>query len=213
MSNISNPLTQHWDNVYQTKADTEIGWYENKPEQTMRLVNACSLHKNARILNVGAGTTTLIDALLNDGYNTILANDLSAVALQKLKDRIAEQYNYNLECIVDDLTEPKVLPNIAPVDLWIDRAVLHFFTTEKEQTTYFNLVKKVVAKNGYVLIAVFETNGAPKCCGLELQRYNLQMLQDGLGNNFKLVDTFEHTYINPFGGERPYIYTLFKKEK
>lgn len=210
---ITNPLTAHWDKVYHTKADTELGWYENQPEQTMRLVEACNLDKDARILNVGAGTTTLIDSLVKANYSNIIANDLSEVALEKLQARITSDFNYNLECIVDDLTQPKALQLIEPVDVWIDRAVLHFFTTTEEQQTYFDLVRKVVAKDGYVLIAVFETNGAPKCCGLELQRYNLEMLQNGLGDSFKLVDSFEYTYINPFGGERPYIYSLFQKAK
>lgn len=89
--------------------------------------------------------------------------------------------------------------------------MLHFFLKEEEQRAYFNLIKNIVSKNGYVLIAVFSLDGAPKCCGLDLKRYNVEMLQNSLGADFQLIDSFNHTFINPFGGERPYIYTLFKR--
>lgn len=202
----------HWNEKYQSTQDEDLGWYEDSPETTIKLVEKCDLSKEAKILNVGAGTTTLIDVLLDKGFTNILANDLSEIALNKLQNRILKVYNYNLECIADDLTNPKELDNLEHVDLWIDRAVLHFFLKEEEQQAYFDLIRKVVVKNGYVLIAVFSLEGAPKCCNLELQRYNAEMLQDKLGDKFKLVKTFNHTFINPRGGERPYVYTLFKKQ-
>ncbi|MFD2551659.1 class I SAM-dependent methyltransferase [Bizionia sediminis] len=207
---MATPLQTHWNTAY-NKDDTELGWFEANPEQTMKLVHETNLNKQARILNVGSGTTTLIDTLLNAGYTNLIANDLSAVALQKLQKRIKASHNYNLNCVEDDLTNPQKLQHLETVDLWIDRAVLHFFLTEKEQEAYFNLVRRMVSKNGFVLIAVFATNGAEKCCGLNLKRYDTAMLQTKLGPNFKLISSFNYTFINPFGGKRPYIYTLFQK--
>lgn len=209
MNNPQN-LKEHWNRAFD-KADNQLGWFEENPAQTMQLIESCKLEKDVRILNVGVGTTTLIDALLDAGYINLIANDLSDLALQKLKERIKKSHNYDLNCITDDLTNPIELQNIEPIDLWIDRAVLHFFLQVKEQTAYFNLIKKIVAKNGYVLIAVFALDGAEKCCGLDLKRYNVEMLQNNLGTDFKLITSFNHTFINPFGGERPYIYTLFKR--
>lgn len=60
--------------------------------------------------------------------------------------------------------------------------------------------------------AVFALNGAEKCCGLELQRYNTAKLQDKLGEEFKLIDKFNYGFINPYRSERPYIYTLFQRK-
>ncbi|WMI69208.1 class I SAM-dependent methyltransferase [Mangrovimonas sp. YM274] len=206
-----NHLKSHWDNVYDTKTDPELGWYEPHPETTLQLIDKCNLQPNASILAVGAGTSNLIDTLVAKGFQNLIANDLSRVALDKLKARIKEVFNHDLNCVVDDLTQPKVLQELAPIDLWVDRAVLHFFLKEEEQTAYFDLIKKVVAKDGYALIAVFALNGAEKCCGLPLQRYNTDMLQDKLGDEFQLLESMDYTFINPFGGERPYVYTLFKR--
>lgn len=207
---ISN-LNEHWNAAY-NKEDEQLGWFEANPMQTMELVNACNLQKDATILNVGAGTTTLIDTLLEEGYTNILANDLSDLALNKLKKRIKKSHNYNLNCIKDDLTNPQKINKLQNIDLWVDRAVLHFFLTEVEQKAYFNLIQKTVSNSGYVIIAVFSLEGAQKCCGLDLKRYNLEMLQNNLSSHFKLIKTFNHTFINPFGGERPYIYTLFQRQ-
>ena len=204
-------LKEHWNAAYNLE-DEQLGWFEANPMQTMELVNACNLKKDATILNVGAGTTTLIDTLLEEGYTNMIANDLSDLALDKLKQRIKKSHNYNLTCIKDDLTNPQKINKLQNIDLWIDRAVLHFFLTEAEQNAYFNLIQKTVSKNGYVIIAVFSLEGAQKCCGLDLRRYNLEMLQNNLGTHFKLIKSFNHTFINPFGGERPYIYTLFQRQ-
>jgi len=204
-------LKEHWDAAYNVE-DEQLGWFEANPMQTMELVIACDLQKDATILNAGAGTTTLIDTLLEEGYTNIIANDLSDLALDKLKQRIKKSHNYNLTCIKDDLTNPQKINKLQNIDLWIDRAVLHFFLTETEQNAYFNLIQKIVSKNGYVIIAVFSLEGAQKCCGLDLKRYNLEMLQNNLGTHFKLIKSFNHTFINPFGGERPYIYTLFQRQ-
>ncbi|TXE17853.1 class I SAM-dependent methyltransferase [Psychroserpens burtonensis] len=209
--NDSNNLKTHWDTAY-NKADNQLGWFEEDPTQTLNLIAKTNLAKDATLLNVGVGTTTLIDILLDNGYTNLIANDLSELALQKLKDRVKKSHNYNLNCIPDDLINPSELQHLKNVDLWIDRAVLHFFLKEDQQNAYFNLIKKIVAKNGFVLIAVFALNGAEKCCGLDLKRYNVEMLQQQLGNAFKLIDNFNYTFINPFGSERPYIYTLFQKQ-
>ena len=202
----------HWNEKYQSTNDEDLGWFEDTPKTTMELLANCNLKKDAAILNVGAGTTTLIDLLLEESYTNIIANDLSEVALEKLQNRIKEAYNYNLKCITDDLTNPSKLNSLQNIDLWIDRAVLHFFLKKEEQKAYFDLVRNVVAKSRYVLIAVFSLEGAPKCCNLDLQRYNAEMLQSNLGDEFKLVKAFNHTFINPRGGERPYVYTLFQRQ-
>ena len=105
---MSSKLKLHWNTAY-NKADNQLGWFEKYPEKTMTLVTQTQLPKNAKILNVGAGTTTLIDALLDASYTNLIANDLSNQALEKLQTRIKNSHNYNLNCVVDDLTNPKKL--------------------------------------------------------------------------------------------------------
>jgi len=201
-------LQEHWDKSYLNSSDDKLGWYETDLSPSLDLIAKTNLSKNAKILSVGAGITTLIDELLKQRYSNLMATDISAVALNKLRNRIGKE---NIECITDDLTKPVSLLKMKPVDLWIDRAVLHFFTERKDQDTYFDLLRSKVKRKGYVIFAEFNTNGAKVCSGLQVHRYNEEMLIKNLGTGFELIDSFEYTYIMPSGDKRPYIYALFKK--
>ncbi|MFD2565823.1 methyltransferase domain-containing protein [Pseudotenacibaculum haliotis] len=203
--------TEHWDKAYTKNPTEKLGWYEEKSTQTLELISKTQLPKDASILHVGAGSSTLIDDMVEEGYTNQIANDLSAKSLQDLEERLGEKSDL-VNFIVDDLIKPEKLNTLEGVDLWNDRAVLHFFLKEEEQKAYFDLVRKVVKHNGFVLIAVFALDGAEKCCGLPLQRYNVQMLQDNLGSEFTLQESFDYTFVNPYGGERPYVYALFQRK-
>ncbi|NOY50584.1 MAG: class I SAM-dependent methyltransferase [Chlorobi bacterium] len=202
-------LKEHWDKVYSNNPENKLGWYETDLSPMLKLIMKAAINKSARILIVGAGSTTLVDELLDEGYSNIIASDISEVALKKLAGRTVSN---KVEFIADDLTKPTRLGNIGPVDLWIDRAVLHFFTKESGQNTYFDLLKSKIRSKAYVILAEFDLNGAKLCSGLPVQGYSEEMLTEKLGTAFELIDSFDHTYIMPSGAERPYIYTLFRKK-
>jgi len=202
---------KHWNNAYQKTPVDSLGWYEEDPIPSMELISECNLPNDALIFNAGVGAATLIELLLNKGYTNIVVNDIAAAALTELKNNLTAHKNAEVQFIVDDLTNPSELLKLKNVDLWHDRAVLHFFTTEQQQKTYFNLIKKVIAPNGYVILAEFNLEGAKKCSGLDVFNYNEAMLQERLGNDFKLLKSFNYTYTQPSGGLREYVYTLFQR--
>jgi SAM-dependent methyltransferase len=204
-------LTEHWNKAYDKSETTNLGWYEETPAKSLELITKTNLSKDARILNVGVGASTLIDYLVNEGYTNLIANDLSQSSLTQLQARLGENAN-DIEWIVDDLINPTNLQNLEPIDLWCDRAVVHFFNKEDEQKRYFDLVKKLVKKGGFVKIATFNLDGATQCCGLPVHRYDADMLADRLGNDFELIETFNYTYINPSNSAREYVYTLFRRK-
>jgi len=202
----------HWTNVYTNAAIERLGWYENSPIPSIDLINECSLPKDALIFNAGAGATTLVDELLRHGYINIIANDISEPALKNLYQRINEKDRKKVRFIVDDLTSPTELSLLRNIDIWHDRAVLHFFTREKQVKNYFDLLKKVVRKQGYVIIAEFNLDGAKRCSGLDVVNYSADMIQDHLGDDFNLMKSFDYIYTMPSGDERPYVYTLFQRQ-
>lgn len=201
----------HWDQVYNKAEVHQLGWYEKYPEPSLQLIRECNVDKNASLLHVGAGATTLVDELLSIGFQNLLVNDISAQALEKLKHRLGEKRE-SIQWILDDLTRPTQLNNLDPVDVWHDRAVLHFFIEQEEQDTYFNLLKKLVKPGGFVILATFNLNGATKCSGLPVHRYDQHMLAEKLGSEFELLKAFDYIYTMPAGDTREYIYTLFRRE-
>lgn len=215
MSEISkkiNTLEHHWNSAYQKTTTEKLGWFEKESKASLDLIKKTGLAKNARILNVGAGATTLIDDLIAIGYSQLIANDISQTALQNLAERLAENKT-KVQFITDNLIQPKHLQNIEKVDLWNDRAVLHFFLESNEIKAYFDLLRSKVKKDGFVILAEFAKNGALKCSGLEVRRYDVALLKKELGADFELVESFNYEFTNPNGDPRPYIYTLFKKIK
>jgi len=203
-------LKEHWNKIYKKNTVEKLGWYEEDVSPTLRLIEEAGIGPNARILNVGAGATTLIDTLLERGYDKLMATDISEAALKKLTERIIGKFN-GVECIVDDVTNPAILSTLEPVDLWIDRAVLHFFTEEEDRSAYNKLMNQILRKYGYVLLAQFNLDSAEMCSGLPVFRYNIDLLQNTVGGNFKLISHFNYTYTMPSGDKRPYIYALFQK--
>ena len=203
---------EHWDKTYSNSPEEKLGWYETDLTPTLEMIDKTGLPKTARILNVGSGSSTLIDELLNLEYSNVLATDISKVSLDKLKARLGSE-SRKVEWIVDDLTNPTLLNKIEPVNLWIDRAVLHFFTERKNQESYFKLLKDKVKKGGFAMFAEFNIEGAGKCSGLNVHRYSEEMLSERLGDDFNLVHSFNHIYTMPSGDLRPYIYALFKRKR
>ena len=203
-------LGEYWCAMYTDVDITKLGWYEEESLTSLALIKKSKLSKDALQFHVGAGSTTLIDSLLNKGYTNLIANDISSCALNKIKNRVGVQQEL-VQWIVDDLVNPTELENMAKVDLWNDRAVLHFFTETKDQDSYFKLLNAKVKENGYVILSVFNLDGATMCSGLEVKRYNVQMLQDKLGEQYQLLESFNHIYTMPNGEDRPYVYTLFQR--
>jgi SAM-dependent methyltransferase len=199
----------HWNKVYTNAEIENLGWYENDPKESLELIEKCKLDKDAAIFISGAGATTLVDELLKRKYTHIIANDIAEAALISLKSRIGK--SESVKFVIDDLTKPKKLQFLPKIDLWIDRAVLHFFLKEEDQKSYFDILKQLVKPKGYVIIAAFNLKGAKKCSGLDVFNYDADMIANRLGNEFNLITTFDHTYVMPSGGERPYVYTLFQR--
>ena len=66
----------------------ELTWYEEIPMPSIRLLSKCQINKDESILDVGAGASTFIDYLLNQGFKNIIAADISEIALNKIKERL-----------------------------------------------------------------------------------------------------------------------------
>ena len=201
----------HWDKVYSKNELNKLGWYEETPQPSLDLIKSCNLNKDAAILDVGSGATTLIKNLIHDSFSNILALDISQVALDRAKQLLTPDEAAKVKWIVDDVTNPENLNQQGSIDLWHDRTVLHFLIDENHQKAYLETLKKVVRKDGFVIIAVFSLEGAKKCSGLDVKNYDHQMIEEFLGKDFKLLNHFPYLYKMPSGDLRPYVYTLFKR--
>ncbi len=197
--------SEHWDAVFSTDDDQQLGWYEHDVSQTLKFFKHLKLGAESQLFLAGAGTSNLVDELLKTGSHLIL-NDISSLALAKLKSRIGDG-NYQL--LQHDMGMP--LAQAQSVDLWIDRAVLHFLLDEPAIIQYFDNLKASVKSGGYVLLAEFSKAGVEECAGLPVHRYSVEEMQARLGEAFTLVESENYVFISPRGQERLYVYALFQR--
>ncbi|HIP32962.1 MAG TPA: class I SAM-dependent methyltransferase [Crocinitomicaceae bacterium] len=204
-------LQEHWEKSYE-KDEVQLGWYQDSAKESLELITKTGISKNKKIIDIGSGSSVLIDDLIDDGYSNIIAADISQKAMDNTKNRLSETDLQKVTWIVDDLTEPTELQNLTDISIWHDRAVFHFLTEEKDRETYFELLNGAVKKGGYVIIATFNLTGANKCSRLPVQRYDEKGIAEFLGAQFNLINFFDFDYTIPNGDVRPYVYTLFRKE-
>ena len=203
-------MDTHWDAIYSSNNTENLGWYEPVPTPSLQMIAGCQLTPRDAILDIGAGSSTLFDNLLKIGYQNLIAADLSKEALNRLEMRIADNHKKYLQLIVDDITHPAELTRLENIKLWHDRALLHFLHDQRNKQAYLDTLRKVIAPNGFIVIAAFSRRGAEKCSGLPVHRYSAEMLAEFLGPDFNLLEQVEHTYHQPSGSPRPFIYTRFQ---
>ena len=176
-----------------------LGWYQEEYGVSMGLITLCD---GKRIIDVGAGATTLIDSLVENEYDvTVLGY---SKALQILSDRHGE----NLKYIHGDLSKSL---DLGEYDIWHDRYSTSFFVNKIDREKYITNIESVLS-GGFAVIETFSTDGAKMCCGLDLYTYDEEILADLFGENWLLVDSIRHTHINPFDGERPYISAILQRK-
>jgi hypothetical protein len=96
-------------------------------------------------------------------------------------------------------------------DLWHDRAVFHFLTTEEERHAYVKQVLRAVKQGGLVIVATFAEDGPERCSGLPVQRYSAEGLHAEFGEPFVLLGHERESHHTPGGSEQKFVYCFCRK--
>ncbi|ROI00802.1 class I SAM-dependent methyltransferase [Chryseobacterium daecheongense] len=203
---MSNTIQKnHWEKVYQTKTPDEVSWTQEKPQTSLDLINSCALGKEAKIIDIGGGDSTLVDFLLNEGYQNITVLDISAKALERAQKRLGSQAE-KVTWIEADVTEfePK-----ETYDIWHDRAAFHFLTQQEHIRKYLQITKESVA--GYMILGTFSINGPKKCSGLDIQQYDEPSITSLFKENFEKLSCFTEDHTTPFNTIQNFIFCRFRK--
>lgn len=197
----------HWDTVYQTKASIDVSWYRPHLETSLAFIERAAADRNAAIIDIGGGESTLVDDLLQQGYKDISVLDISQAAIDGTRERlgmIAEQAKW----MVADITQASLSEQ--RYDLWHDRAVFHFLTTDAARNAYVQQVTRSMKTGGHIIMATFALDGPQKCSGLEVVRYDAASLQCVFGPCFELIESKTELHQTPFGTTQSFIYCYFK---
>jgi SAM-dependent methyltransferase len=198
----------HWEAVYTAKAPQCVSWHQALPLVSLKLVGETGLPRDGAIVDVGGGSSNLVDHLLKDGFSNISVLDISATGLEHARRRLGEALAARIAWIVEDVTAWRPEKRF---DLWHDRAVLHFLTGATEQEAYFRTLKAALKPGGWVIIGGFAPGGPTRCSGLAVVQHDSGSLMKLLGPEFKLKKTQSETHLTPGGNEQLFQFNLFQR--
>lgn len=198
----------HWENVFATKQETEVSWYQQKPETSINFFVENNISKEAKIIDIGGGDSYLIDNLLDLGYTNLYLLDISANAIERIKNRLRAKAS-KVTFIVSDVLE---FQPETTFDVWHDRASFHFLTSESDIEKYKDLVSNSISENGFLFMGTFSENGPLKCSGLEITQYSESKCEAIFSTAFEKVNCFIENHQTPFDTTQNFIFCTFKKK-
>ena len=202
-SNVS-----HWETVYRSKRDHEVSWYAPHLRTSLSLIESTTIGKDATIVDIGGGASTLVDDLVRTGHNRVLVLDLAAPALLRARERLGMPGSNQGWIVADALAVPLADDS---VDLWHDRAVFHFLTEEGARRRYVDEVRRVVRPGKHVIVGTFGPEGPSRCSGLLVERYAPDRLHGTFGSDFTLLEHREERHQTPFGTTQQFVYCYCRR--
>jgi SAM-dependent methyltransferase len=204
---VSNSTKEHWENIFSTKAENEVGWFQPYPKTSVAFLDLFELPLHANIIDVGAGDSHFIDILLERGYQNIWVLDISSKAIARMQKRLggkAQKVNWVVSDVMD--FRPSV-----PFDFWHDRAAFHFLTTAEKISQYVSIVEDAIRKDGYLLLGTFSTQGPKKCSGLEIKQYSDASLSARFEVSVRRIKCLHEDHLTPFNTVQNFLFCGFQR--
>jgi SAM-dependent methyltransferase len=203
----SETHSQHWDDVYSRRAADQLSWYQRQPQPSLEWIQRLAPERSTRILDVGGGTSQLVETLLDCGYSDLTVLDVSAPALAMSRQRLAERAAA-ARWIVADILADKLPP--PAFDLWHDRAVFHFLVELADRQRYVSQLQRSLRHGGLLILATFAEDGPERCSGLPVQRHSVDSLRQALADGLKLLEQQRVSHLTPGGIEQKLLYTAWQ---
>jgi len=204
---VRSPRQKHWDDVYGSKSETAVSWYQKDPRLSLELITRFVPVGTGRIIDVGGGASVLVDRLLRLSFARIAVLDVSTVALAKSRDRLGGQAD-GVEWIAADIT---TVEDLGVFDFWHDRAVFHFLTDRDDRRKYVETARRTIARGGHLMIAAFADDGPTRCSNLDVRRYNAETMSAELGEEFTLVEQAGESHPTPSGSSQAFFHGVFQR--
>ena len=199
-------MARHWDSAYGVRGPAGVSWYEPTPRVSLEIVSSLGVQLDAPLIDIGGGASRLADELVALGYTDVSVLDLSEVALRDAQARVGAAATWLHEDVL--AWQPK-----RRYALWHDRAVLHFFTEDRERQAYLQALEAAVPVGRLVVFGVFAPEGPERCSGLPVKRYAAADLERLLGDRYVLRIGRSETHETPSGVHQPFTWAAFERAR
>jgi len=199
---------QHWEQVYASRPPERFGWYTRHLEISLAWIDELGLDPNAPVIDVGGGSSTLVDDLLDRSCEDVTVLDVSGAALEIARKRLGARAS-RVTWIEGDITSAALPAH--KYALWHDRAVFHFLGDHADRELYCERLRASLRPDGHVILGVFAPEAPPTCSGLPVQRYDAEGLLAILGTGWLLQRDQRRLHVTPGGVEQMYQYCLLRR--
>ena len=196
----------HWNRVYATKEPHEVSWHQADHATSLRLIAKTGVQSDDPVLDVGGGTSTLVDSLHKQGFSDITVLDVSTEALERARCRMGSR-GETVDWITSDVT------TFSPqrrYTIWHDRAVFHFLINAQDRERYVDAVLAALQPQGHLILATFGPDGPLRCSGLETRRYGIEQLHAVFDEHFELKAHELEDHVTPSGSSQQFIYSCWR---
>jgi len=197
----------HWQSVYSTRPSTEVSWFQGDPAVSTRLVAQAGALSELRVVDVGAGTSTLVDALLGRGCRDVTVLDLSVAALSEVRARLG----IRAAAVAFEAVDVLGWTPAGSYDVWHDRAVFHFLVDPRDQARYVQVATAAVRPGGHMVIGAFADDGPTHCSGLPTCRFTADELAQQFAPAFTVVTRAREEHVTPGGVMQPFTWLLLQR--
>ncbi len=198
---------EHWRQVYEVKQPDEVSWFQRLPAPSLDALDRSGAGPGMALVDIGAGASTLADALLDRGWNDLTLVDISEPALEATRLRLGPKAG-KVHWEIADICEWR--PGRA-FDVWHDRAVFHFLTEAGDRAGYKRALAGGTRPGSRVIVATFASDGPESCSGLPVRRYDAARLAAEFGDAFEPVADWRQTHVTPWGSEQRFQWCLFTR--
>jgi SAM-dependent methyltransferase len=200
------PRSARWERLYEASDGSEPSWYQREPVLSLELLDALGVGPGAALVDVGGGTSVLVDRLLDRGFDHVTVLDLAETALAAARARLGARAG-DVEWLAADVLDWRPSRRF---DVWHDRALLHFFIDADERVLYLETLRRAVAPGGAAVLATFAPDGPPTCSGMPVRRYDPEAIAALLGPGAELVAARREEHVTPSGRVQPFAWAAVR---
>jgi SAM-dependent methyltransferase len=202
--------TGYWEDVHAGKEAAGVSWWQDEDDVWVDLVESTGVGRQAHIVDIGSGSSTLVDALLDRGHTDVTLVDLSPTALARTRERLRASHQHVDDHVRTVVADVLSLELHRPADVWFDRAVFHFLTDPDDQRTYVATATGSVEPGGHLVLATFAPDGPEQCSGLDVRRWSTDELAAAFPA-FAEVASERREHVTPWGTIQPFSWIVLRR--
>lgn len=168
---------------------------------------AVVLASDDSVIDVGGGSSLLVDRLLDRGLADVTVLDIAAASLdgarQRLGQRAASVTWVHADVV---LWAPE-----RTYSLWHDRAAFHFLTDPDDRRAYVSAASQAVAPAGSLVLSTFAHDGPEQCSGLAVQRWTADDLAAQFALAFEPMSSKTSVHTTPWGSEQRFTTVVMRR--